>query len=109
MDSAADITKIQPNVSKLSEALKILSDEIPRLSNLDSSSILHTLQGVQDDIRRSNGAQNDLRTLLDGRLSQIQDSLTSFENRIKILEHLSASFLHAQEDTSIKVEDQEAA
>jgi hypothetical protein len=115
MDSPADITKIQPDVPKLSEALKVLSDELPRLSNLESSAILGILQGVQEELHRGVGAQHELRTFLDSSLGQIQDTLASLENRIGSLEKSDVSFVHVRRDvsndrpTSIKVEDQEAS
>lgn len=114
MSTAAELTKLEPDVSRLGDALKVLSDELPRISNLDSTAILHILQGVQDDLRYSVRGQNDLSTLLDNRLTRIQDTLTSLECRIGRLEQPAVSSLQALENAdnktaAVKVENRDVS
>ncbi|KAF8585882.1 hypothetical protein K439DRAFT_1016334 [Ramaria rubella] len=75
----------QPDISRVGEALKVLSEELPRLSNLlvDSAAIVQTLRDLREDLRRSLDQQIDLKTLLDTKLKNIQETLLSLEARIE--------------------------
>ncbi|KAF8528532.1 hypothetical protein BU17DRAFT_80985 [Hysterangium stoloniferum] len=84
--TSSETGKLQPNISRLGEAFKVLSDELPRLSNLDAFAILDALQDLRTDIQSSVAAQEDLGRQLNKKLTAIHDTLISLERRVVGLE-----------------------
>ncbi|GJJ15799.1 hypothetical protein Clacol_010077 [Clathrus columnatus] len=74
--------KLQPNHDKISHAFTILSEELPRLSNLDTNVVIKILENLQKDLTDNLRAQQRLTTILDERLLKIQESLESLDTRL---------------------------
>ncbi|KIJ50404.1 hypothetical protein M422DRAFT_27393 [Sphaerobolus stellatus SS14] len=70
---------MNPDYDRLSEALKSLSEELPRLSNLDSHGVLNVLQSLREDVQRNIESVDNLRTNLEARLMKIEETLSSFQ------------------------------
>ncbi|KAF8517619.1 hypothetical protein JB92DRAFT_3113400 [Gautieria morchelliformis] len=110
MESPARPSILHPDVSRISDSLRVLSDELPKLSNLESTAILHALQGLREDLRHYAVVQDDLGILLDSKLTRIQEMLRPLERRVWKLEQPTVSILHPPEEggsdsrTSVKDE-----
>lgn len=92
-----ETTKFEPDVSRISKSLRVLSDELPRLSNLESTAILRVLQDLREDIRHNN-------TLLNNKVNRMQETLASLESHFVKLEQVSLpspkSEVKAEDDIS---------
>lgn len=56
-----------------------LSEELPRLSNLDSHSFLDILEDLRRIVRQNADTQMELKQSLDQKLSNIEEKLSSLE------------------------------
>jgi hypothetical protein len=79
-------SELEPDFSRLSNAFKTLSDEIPLLANLESAAILRLLDDLRQDLRRNMETNDNLGTLLEGKLTGIQEALNSMDARLYQLE-----------------------
>jgi hypothetical protein len=111
METPARPAILHPDISRISDSLRVLSDELPKLSNLESTAILHALQGLREDLRHYAVVQDNLGILLDSKLTRIQETLSPLENRVRNLEQPVVSIFQAPEErgsdsrTSVNGED----
>lgn len=94
--SAAD--KLRPDHKKISEAFAVLSEELPRLSNLDTNGVIQVLENLRTEVKNSIQIQRNFTDILDARLTKVQESVDSLNKRLDSFESLPVPRLNSRND-----------
>lgn len=78
--------RLAPDYDKLSTAYAILSEELPRLSNLDANGIVRALEALQAEVKSN---PQTIMTHLDVELLKVRESLDLLNRRLDGLESLA--------------------